>query len=213
MAEKVRRLLLVRHGQTAWNAEGRAQGQSDVDLDATGEAQAARVARGLRPAEPTALWSSDLRRARRTAEAVGSAAGVSVGSDVRLREYDLGARSGMTPQEFAATYPEEYASWRRGDQDHLVPGEETHAAVAERMGAALTEIRDALAPGDSAVVVAHGACLRTAVVALLGFAPAERRIIRGMDNCRWAELRYDERGVRLAGYNQGPDFVPGDPAR
>jgi len=95
----VTRLVLVRHGQTAWNLEGRAQGHSDVPLDDVGLAQAAAAAPYVAALRPSALWSSDLARARQTASFVEAATGLAATPDPRLREYDVGIRSGLTLPE------------------------------------------------------------------------------------------------------------------
>jgi len=94
-----RRIVLLRHGRTAHNATGRIQGQLDVPLDEVGEAQAVVVAGALAEAVPHAVVSSDLARARRTAEAVAARAGVPLVLDVRLREISLGAWEGLTSEE------------------------------------------------------------------------------------------------------------------
>src|SRR4051812_41766969 len=85
-----RRLVLLRHGQTEWNSLGRAQGHADISLDATGHARAAAAAPYLAAMRPVRLWSSDLARAQETAAYVADAAGLTVETDPRLREYDVG---------------------------------------------------------------------------------------------------------------------------
>ena len=118
-------LVLVRHGRTAWNQIDRAQGHADVPLDAIGHEQAAHAARRLAAMRPSRLWSSDLTRATQTAAYVSEVTGLDLVTDDRLREYDLGARSGLTKPEFAERFPREYAAWRDGSESALVPGEET----------------------------------------------------------------------------------------
>jgi glucosyl-3-phosphoglycerate phosphatase len=110
-----RRLVVVRHGQTAWNAAGRAQGHADIELDDAGHAQAAAAAPYLASLEPSALWTSDLARARQTSEYLEKATGLSSREDARLREFDVGLRQGLTIPEFAARYPAEHAAWVRRD--------------------------------------------------------------------------------------------------
>ena len=100
-----RTLVLLRHGETDWNAQGRAQGHADVPLNAVGRAQAETVAPVLAAFEPARLWSSDLARALQTAEYVAAATGLAIEPDARLREYDVGQRSGLTLAEFAARLP------------------------------------------------------------------------------------------------------------
>ena len=95
MRPAVRRVLLLRHGQTSWNAEDRFQGQTDVDLDDVGRRQASRAARLLAALQPHALVSSDLRRARDTAAALATLTGLEAVSDPRLRETYAGAWQGI----------------------------------------------------------------------------------------------------------------------
>ena len=214
------RLVLVRHGQTAWNLEGRAQGHTDVGLDETGRAQAAALAPYIAAMAPTALWSSDLTRARETAGVLAAATGLDLRADPRLREFDAGERSGLTTEEFAERFPAAYASWQDGHITGHVPGAETIAEVTGRMVPALREIWDATSPGETSVVVAHGACLKVSLLAFLGWPDGVLGTLRGLDNCGWAVLEADPhgRGIRLASYNEtahppvhGPDFASDAP--
>lgn len=199
-----RTLVLLRHGQTAWNAVDRAQGHADVPLDETGHAQAAAVAPYLAALRPSLLWSSDLTRACETAEHLATATGLAVHTDPRLREYDVGARSGLTRPEFAERFPREYAAWLSHDESVLVEGEETTLAVRDRVLAALTDCLAALPDAQTGVVVMHGACLKVALTALLGWPWELSRSLRGMDNCGWAVLTDDgpEGRLRLVSYNE-----------
>jgi probable phosphoglycerate mutase len=216
----VTRLVLVRHGQTAWNLEGRAQGHTDVGLDETGLAQAEALAPYVAAMAPTALWSSDLTRAQQTATVLASATGLDVRSDRRLREFDAGERAGLTTAEFADTFPEAYASWREGHITGHVPGAETVADVVARMVPALQEIWESTPAGETTVVVAHGACLKVSLLAFLGWPDTLLGTLRGLDNCGWSVLEDDAhgRGIRLASYNEtahpavhGPDFASDAP--
>ena len=130
---RARRLVLVRHGRTAWNAEGRAQGHADVGLDDLGRSQAAQRAPVVAGYDPVALFSSDLARARETAAALEQATGLSAVVDARLREYDTGARTGLTREEYAATLaPEAAAAWDA--HSHVeAEGGESVADVGERI--------------------------------------------------------------------------------
>jgi broad specificity phosphatase PhoE len=199
-----RRLVLLRHGQTEWNSLGRAQGHADISLDATGHAQAAAAAPYLAAMRPVRIWSSDLARARETAKYLAEATGLEVATDPRLREYDVGVRSGLTREEFEQRHPREYAAWLAHDESLLVEGEETAEQVRARMHPALTECLDALGPGQTGIVVTHGACLRVGLLALLGWPPETSRSIRGMDNCGWAVLgEHDVFGnLRLVSFNE-----------
>src|SRR5690606_23992047 len=105
------RLILWRHGQTAWNVTGRVQGQTDVDLDETGVAQAAATAPRVAEYRPDLIVSSDLRRAARTAAALADVTGLPVEYDARLRERYYGEWQGLEHAEIKERYPEQYARW------------------------------------------------------------------------------------------------------
>jgi probable phosphoglycerate mutase len=212
----VTRLVLARHGRTAWNLEGRAQGHTDVGLDDLGRAQAAAMAPYLALMEPTRLFSSDLARARETVAEVAAVTGLEVVYDARLREFDVGERAGLTVPEFAARFPDEHAAWSSGHITGLVPGAETPAEVVARMVPALREIWESTPAGETTVVLSHGACLKVALVAFLGWPEEVGTSLRGLDNCGWVVLEADAagRGIRLSSYNEtahpavhGPDFA------
>ncbi|WP_244929276.1 histidine phosphatase family protein [Nocardioides sp. W7] len=198
-----RRLVLLRHGQTAWNKARRVQGQLDAELDDTGRRQAAEVAPLIAELAPVVLWSSDSVRARDTAAYVAKETGLDPTYDARLREYYLAERQGLTHDEYAALAPEEFAEFRLGDFD-VVPGGERAGEVADRMSAALGELLVTLAPGETAVAVSHGAAIRDAVPALLGWQAARRSSLHGLDNCGWVELDQHDAGapLRLRAYNR-----------
>ena len=153
--------MLWRHGQTVWNAEHRFQGQSDIPLDTTGEAQAERAARLLAALRPSLIASSDLQRATMTAAPLARLTGIEVGVDKDLRERFGGRWEGLTDTEIREQFPAEYASWE-------VPDGETSAVVAHRAKAAMQRVADALAPGALAVVVSHGAAIRLVSAVLAG---------------------------------------------
>jgi probable phosphoglycerate mutase len=199
-----RRLILLRHGRTAWNDTGRAQGHADVELDAVGQEQAAAAAPYLSSLQPAALWSSDLTRARQTCAPLEQATGLAAKYDARLREFDVGARQGMTFAEFEQRFPAEFASWVRGDDTARVPGAEVASDVEERVVPALREALETLRDGETGIVVMHGACIKVALLALLGWPAPAYATIHGMDNCGWTTLEeYDAiGGLRLVGYNE-----------
>ena len=196
-------LVLLRHGRTDWNAERRIQGQADSQLDSLGHRQAAAVAPVLAALSPSVLWSSDSDRARSTTSYLATAFALEPAYDARLREYSLGHREGLLHAEFEASAPEEYAEFVRANWD-AVPGAEKLAAVAARMTAVLADVASATPPDGVAVVVSHGAAIRTAIAALLGWRPEDGLTLHGMDNCGWAVLRRrtpDSRW-RLHAYNR-----------
>lgn len=195
-AERGRRMVLVRHGQTAWNAEKRTQGHADVELDDLGHEQAAAVAPALAALEPTALWSSDLARARQTAAYIAKETGLVPTYDARLREYALGERTGLLEAEWSARFPEAYAAHLDGRVEH-VPGGETTAEVATRFGACLSDIRESLGAGETAVVVAHGAALRVGLAVLLGWPIDAASSVVGLSNCGLAVVEELGPGGRM----------------
>ena len=209
MTEATKRLVLLRHGRTAWNQERRAQGHTDVPLDEVGRAQAAAAAPAVAALRPVALWSSDLARARETAAYVEAAGGQTAVVDPRLREYDLGERTGLTMPEYAASFPDEYAAFRQGRYE-VVPGGESTATVTARVTAVLREALAALAPGECGVVVSHGGALKVPLVEVLGWPSGLAATVRGLDNCGWAELEDTGAGgaLRLAVYNRVAGLEP-----
>ena len=125
--------MLWRHGQTIWNVEHRFQGQTDISLDETGEAQAEYAARRLATLMPSAIFASDLSRAQQTAAPLSRLTGLPVTQDKNLRERSGGVWEGLTDTEIRDRYPRERASWDPPD------GEAT-SVVADRMSAALNRI-------------------------------------------------------------------------
>ncbi len=159
-------LVVARHGRTAWNAEGRFQGWADVPLDRMGREQAEALAEKLASqlpicaSAPVHLWSSDLLRARQTAEVVGRAIGACGRVERALREVDVGRWEGLTRDEVLARFPGEYRLWagggaearelRRGGGETL---SEAGRRVAEFIGGRLAD-------RATLVVVGHGMSLQ-----------------------------------------------------
>ena len=193
--EDLVRLVLWRHGQTAFNAERRFQGQRDVPLNAIGRAQARRAARHLATLEPTELWSSDLSRAATTAGYLARLTGLEIRQDKDLRERHGGAWEGLTIEEIRERYPDDLAAWEP-------PGGETLKTVAERTAAALARIAAGAAPGSLVVVTGHGASLTWGMSRLLGL---DDRVTGGMGNCCWSLLsrRVGHDRWRLLEFNVG----------
>ena len=199
-----RRLVLLRHGQTWWNATGRAQGHADVSIDDVGHAQAEAAAPYLASLRPAAMWSSDLARARETCAYLEKATGLTTTFDERLREFGVGQRQGLTMAEFAERFPDAYDARLEGDYSIDVPGAEDAGAVENRIVPVLRQCLSSLGPGETGLVVTHGAALKVAVCGLLRWAPEVASDLRGVDNCAWVtieELEADGR-PRLVGYNE-----------
>lgn len=163
------RLLLVRHGETDWNAERRFQGHTDRPLSAIGLRQAEAVARAVAEFKPVALFSSDLLRARVTAEAAARATGLTLQTDPALRECSFGAWEGLTFDQIQTLHPEAYAEWQR-NAHHSPPGGESIVQVATRMSDAVAHIREKF-DGQVVALVAHGGCLQAMLCHALGIPP------------------------------------------
>ncbi|SDR78694.1 probable phosphoglycerate mutase [Nocardioides scoriae] len=204
-----RRLVLVRHGRTAWNAEGRAQGHTDIGLDHLGRAQAEQMAPVVAALDPVLLVTSDLARARQTAARLEQATGLVAEADPRLREYDTGARTGLTFAEYAARVGADAARSLDVHAHVDAAGAETVEQVGERIVPALREVLERVAPGQTAVAVLHGAALRVGVAGLLGWPLGAADGLEAMRNCGWAVLRERAGGrLRLAAYNQTAGQIP-----
>ena len=201
-----RRVVLWRHGRTAWNVAGRVQGQTDTPLDDVGRQQARDAAARLASLAPVRILSSDLERARDTAAELSRATGVEVELDPRLREMNFGAREGLTWQESWERYPEGMKAWLDGDETGI-PDSETHAQAGARLADALHDALTTLEDEQTLVLVAHGAVLRVGCATFLGFPEQTWRSFAGLSNCSWIALeqqhpRYDTRW-RLTEWNAG----------
>lgn len=202
------RLILLRHGRTHWNHIRRAQGHADVPLDEVGRGQASAVAPLVAALAPSRIWSSDLARARETAVYVADECGLPVETDPRLREFSVGARQGLTWAESVERFPWIATGVGLGERLAGVPGAESDADVAARIQPAVEECAAALVPGETGVVVTHGAALKIALAGLLGWEESVVRTVAVLGNCHWSEVLVPSRGAprRLVSYGVG-DFA------
>ncbi len=177
-------LILVRHGETDWNRDGRWQGQADAPLNERGREQARAVADELAGEPVEAVYASDLSRARETAEIIAARLGLqSVEVDRRLREVHVGSWSGLTMAEIEARFPTEVERWRTGDPAHAFAGGETYAAMGERVVEGLAEIAERH-PAGEVVIVLHGGSIRGALAHVAGITYAEQSRRRShVGNC------------------------------
>jgi broad specificity phosphatase PhoE len=181
-------LYLVRHGRTDWNDEGRYQGQCDPPLNHLGRQQAREVARGLRDVRLAAIYSSDLRRAQQTAQALGKLTGLPVHLEPRLREIDLGAWAGQLVSTIRTAEPELFARWRGAPASARPPAGETVPELAARIVAVLDDI--ARTHPDAAVAVfTHGAAI-AAVRCLVGGLPLDHIWIMLLENASWEVVQW-----------------------
>ncbi|TMR94410.1 histidine phosphatase family protein [Nonomuraea basaltis] len=191
-----RRIVCLRHGQTLWNVEQRFQGHSDIPLDETGVAQASRAASLLASLRPTLIVSSDLQRANDTALALGRVVGLDVAVDKDFRERGGGQWEGLTREEIAARWPQEYSAWEAPDGEPVTDVAARVAAAMRRWAARLD--------GDGLLVVAsHGAALRLGICELLGLPEELWPALGGLGNCSWSVLQEGRKGWRLLEHNAG----------
>ncbi|MDQ6681319.1 MAG: histidine phosphatase family protein [Pseudomonadota bacterium] len=193
------RVIAVRHGETAWNAETRMQGQLDVPLNDVGRWQARRTGSALADEEIDALYSSDLARALQTAEPIAQACGQAVVADAGLRERCFGVFQGLTFGEIEARWPEDSRRWREREPDFAPAGAETLNRFFARCIAAATRLV-AAHPGQTIVLVAHGGvmdCLYRAATRIELQAP--RSWLLG--NASINRLLYTPQGFSLVGWS------------
>jgi len=168
----VTELWLVRHGETDWNRERRFQGHADEPLNDRGRTQARALAEELAGAGIAAVYTSDLARARETAEIVSRRLGLEAVPVRELREIDVGSWQGLTWPEIEARFPEGVAAWR--ERGHGWESGESYDELAERVLAALRRIA-ADHPGERVLVVGHGGTVRATRAFVDGVTVAESR--------------------------------------
>jgi broad specificity phosphatase PhoE len=188
----MKRILLIRHGQTDWNVEGRWQGHLDEPLNATGLEQAQQLAEYLREKSINAVYSSDLLRARVTAEQIAATHGLAVKTDVRWREQNLGVFQGLTTSEISSKYPEEMRQLRENYLDYAPPEAETRRVMQERAFAAYSEII-ANESGDEIAVVSHGGTIRVLLYKFFG----DEILRRSVHNTSISIIETDDTTQRL----------------
>lgn len=204
--------ILVRHGESVSNVEGRVQGQEDVALSDRGQMQAEAVAAWSRTefgdARPPIeeIWSSPLVRARETAERIATALGLPLQVDDRLRELHAGVFQGHLWADLEQRFPEAVARWRSGDIDYCIPGGESRAQLAARGHEVLASLAARKVRGM--IVVAHGGILTAALGSLVGrahpllAAAAERPFTKlpALANC--SATRVEWPGPTLVSFNE-----------
>lgn len=193
-------LILWRHGETEWNRGGVFQGHTDVELSELGLLQAEVSAKRLAQVHPTALYCSDLVRARQTCAELEQRTGLTATYDPRLREINVGSWSGKTAAKITEDFPEyprlvsDWVDFRRSDTG------ETGSEVRERIGPALAEIA-AAHPDETVVVAGHGLALRLGMGYLVGWNYEDFRVLGPLSNCHWITVRHRHGRWTLTGYN------------
>jgi probable phosphoglycerate mutase len=187
--EIITKLIVVRHGETAWNSDGLIQGYMDTDLSPTGIRQAKAIAERLAEEKIAAIYSSDLKRAYKTGEYLASKTGHKIISDRRLRERNLGIFQGITMDEVRRLYPNEFKLYKTGGPDYVVPEGESRRQQFERAIECIKEIAKHHA-GERIVVFTHGGalnCLFRYVLDIPIFAPTRFKLFNAGINTFFIE--------------------------
>ena len=193
-------LVLIRHGETVSNGEGRWQGHQDGMLSATGRQQAEQLAASLPPLD--ALYSSPLSRAADTATPIAAEQALEIKLDERLKEIGFGAWEGMTRAEIAAEFPDDYAAFLAGVDGPRGGTGETLTGVQLRMDEALRVIVDRH-PGEKVGVVSHGGATRAWVTDVLGIPCENRNRLSILDNTGYARIIVGGQGTSVLSWNLG----------
>ncbi|HEX7842438.1 MAG TPA: histidine phosphatase family protein [Kofleriaceae bacterium] len=161
----MRPVLLTRHGETAWNALGRLQGATDIELSDVGRGQARALAASFGASDVASVWTSDLARARETGAIIAAVLGLTEPRiDPELRERNFGVFEGLTRDEIASQYPEAWRAWR--EHTTAPPGGEPRDATIARMTRVLTRL--AGEEGGPVLVISHGGVMRLWLMEVLG---------------------------------------------
>jgi probable phosphoglycerate mutase len=203
-------IVLIRHGETAWNAERRLQGHIDIALNPEGRRQAGAVAAALAGERLDAVISSDLQRALHTAEAVAGAHGLPVRTDPALRERCFGGFEGLLYADIEQRFPAEFAAWQARDIDApMPPGErcaETFRQFYQRAVGAILGWA-AACPGQSIALVAHGGVLECAYRAATGL-PLETPRTFAVLNAGINRFTVEHGKLRLASWGEVAHLAP-----
>lgn len=190
------RVILIRHGETAWNNERRIQGNLDQALSPRGLAQAGRVADALVARKIAAIYSSPLRRSLETAEAVARRLGLGVRVERDLREMGLGEWEGLTVEDIGARYGDLYRRWLANPLGDRPPGAEPLEAFQRRVVACIDGARAGAGSAELAVVT-HGGVIKAYLCAVMGLPMSQLFRIR-VDNAAINEVAWDAPLPRVA---------------
>jgi broad specificity phosphatase PhoE len=199
------RLLIVRHGETEWNAEGRVQGHTDVGLSEKGDEQARLVGRRLAGVPIDVAYCSDLRRCTGTVRHILDERDVPLHFTERLREYHKGVFEGLTPDESRERYPEMFAASLIKDLDFAPTGGESIRQTSARMAAFVADIRERHLD-ETVLIVGHGGSLRATLVALMEL-PLEANWRFVMANCALSVVETFPDNAVLRLYNDTSHFL------
>jgi broad specificity phosphatase PhoE len=191
-------LWLIRHGESQGNLEQRVQGWADYPLTDLGRRQAARLAERLVQERPIyELVASPLQRAAETAQIISRALGLPARFDARLKEYNFGPLTGLTPNDIVAHFPSVQAAWEVNHVWEPLAGEEGDPTFVRRVRAVMDEIVAGMDEGSSVVVVAHGGSLDACLRSWLGIDGQKERRAFAFDNASVSLVRIRARSYRV----------------
>jgi probable phosphoglycerate mutase len=204
------RILAIRHGETAWNAEMRLQGQLDVPLNERGRWQASRLPAAIADESLAAVYASDLSRAHETARTFAAPLGLPVVADRGLRERCFGYFEGRTYAEIDIRWPQDAERWRVRETDYAPYGGESLDVFYRRCVSTVTRLAGAH-PGQTIAIVAHGGvldCLHRAALRVELTAPRAWPLANATVN----RLLFTGEGLMVIGWNDDAHLADGDPA-
>jgi len=194
-------LILVRHGESLWQAEDRYAGSTDVPLSSRGREQAERLATWSASADLTAIWSSPLSRTRETAAPAERTTGLTAHIDFRLKEVDFGRGEGLTAAEIERSFPEAFAAFQSDPAVHYLPGGEDPHRATQRAIACFKEI-EMEHPGGRVLVVSHSTLIRLALCELIGVPLSRyRSAFPSVTNAALTEIRLEGERASLLRFN------------
>ena len=194
-------LILVRHGESLWQAEERYAGSTDVPLSSRGREQAERLAAWSASAGLTAIWSSPLSRTRETALPAERTTGLTAHIDFRLKEVDFGRGEGLTAAEIERSFPEAFAAFQSDPVVHYLPGGEDPQRATQRAIACFKEI-EMKHPGGRVLVVSHSTLIRLALCELIGVPLSRyRSVFPSVMSAALTEIRLEDERASLLQFN------------
>ena len=193
------RLILVRHGETEWNRQGRIIGHTEIVLNETGHKQAALLAQALRNEKVSAIYASPLQRTRETAAEISRVLGIEVIFDDDLEEIAAGDIDGMTFEEVAEHHSDFFQMWMKGDPLLRLPGGESFTDLRNRTWPAVQRIVGKHGDGD-VIVVSHTLAIGSIISSALGMDIANFRRIR-LNVASISVLEFKDRNVSLLLFN------------
>ena len=195
-------IILWRHGQTDWNVQNKFQGHTDIPLNAVGEYQVTHAARLVVDMKPTAILSSDLQRAQRTAQALSDLNGLSIKVDARLRETNCGQWEGLTGEQIREVDHANLKEWSLGGDNPAGTTGDRRSEVGTRAKAAIDDFLTGK-DGETLIVATHGGTARAIIGKFLELPIPYWSKIGGLSNASWSVLSHSPKGWLLTEHNAG----------